>query len=127
MKLLLDTCAFIWAADAPAKLSATATGLIKDPQNDLTVSVASLWEIGIKLKLNKLHIFANILGLIQAAEAQNIEIIPIPPMATHIITTLPMHHTDPFDRIIVATAMVSNVPVVTIDTAFDLYGVNRLW
>jgi PIN domain nuclease of toxin-antitoxin system len=127
VNLYIDTCTFIWTAVDPAKLSPTAVQLIHDPQNDVSVSVASLWEIGIKMRTGKLQIPTNVLGLIQAAQLLDIDIAPIPPLAAHVIASLPPHHKDPFDRIIIATAMVSNAPVVTIDEAFDLYGITRLW
>ena len=128
MKLLFDTHAFIWWDSAPANLPASVLALCQDPANILLLSVVSAWEMQIKSHLGKLK-FASPLGEIIAGQQQanNIEILPI--TLDHVLNleTLPDHHKDPFDRLLVAQAMVEGLPLVSADAVLDAYGIVRLW
>src|SRR5438128_9594400 len=110
MRLLLDTHAFLWFVLNDPQLSAVAKALIEDPANDILISPASSWEIAIKVGLKKLDLFAPYDDFRDRGIAGNdFEILPIEPRHTSILTTLPLHHKDPFDRLLVAQALVEGV------------------
>lgn len=128
MKLLLDTHAFLWFVLADAKLSPTALALIQDPQNDLLISPASVWEIAIKVSLGKYSMpvpfadfFENQLSL------NSIELLPITIRHAQTVSQQPFHHWDPFDRLLVGQALADQLPIVSADAALDAYGIQRKW
>ncbi len=128
MNLLLDTHVFLWFIDGNAKLSPRARELIEDQRNIKLVSVGSLWEMGLKMSLGRLELARPFEELIpRQMELNGFGLLPvrIPHIAT--IISLPFHHRDPFDRLIVAQCMVENLSVVSLDSAFDKYSVPRLW
>ena len=128
MKLLIDTHALLWAYWGDPQLSAVAIRLIFDPANRIFVSAASHWEIAIKMKTGKLTLRQPFLDFIQCAVIDNgFTLLPIEPKHTAIVATLPFHHKDPFDRLLVSQAMAEGIPLVSADVAFDPYGVQRLW
>ncbi len=128
MKLLLDTNALLWAMLTPEDLSATATKLLSDPANELFVSVASLWEITIKVGIGKLSIpNSDIEEVISNLAAFGIHVLPIRAADLKALQALPLHHKDPFDRIIVAQAQVEDIPVITTDEKIRQYGLPVLW
>jgi PIN domain nuclease of toxin-antitoxin system len=128
MRLLLDTHAFLWFVLNDPQLSATAGRLISDPANDVLISPASYWEIAIKVALRKLDLHAPYDDFMQRAIVGNdFEILPIEPRHTSLLTTLPFHHRDPFDRLIVAQAIVENIPLISVDAVLDQYPITRLW
>jgi PIN domain nuclease of toxin-antitoxin system len=128
MKLLLDTHTFLWFIMGNPKLSEKARALIEDTGNDRLLSIASLWEIAIKHSLGKLSLARPFQALIpQQLERNRIEVLPITVAHLATVTMLPFHHRDPFDRLLVAQAAVERLPVVTVDSAFDAYAVERLW
>jgi PIN domain nuclease of toxin-antitoxin system len=123
MKLLLDTHVLLWAlADSP-QLGRGCREKIVDPANDVLVSAATMWEISIKKRLGKLSVPANILEFIEASE-----FIPLPISFAHAMAAgaLPLHHTDPFDRMLIAQACEENLVLVTQDRRFEAYQVNLL-
>jgi len=128
MTLLLDTHTFLWFVLDDAQLSRQARTLIEDPANDVVVSPASYWEIAIKVRLGKLDLRSSYDDFMQRGILGNdFAILPIEPRHTSLLTTLPMHHRDPFDRLLVAQATVENFAIVSADEALDAYGVRRLW
>jgi len=128
MRLLLDTHAFLWFIMGSANLSANARALIEDPANERLLSVASLWEIAIKTSLGKLTLSARFDELIPAQLKLNgIDLLNIKVDHLSTRTTLPFHHRDPFDRLIIAQANVEKLSVISLDGAIDAYGVTRLW
>jgi PIN domain nuclease of toxin-antitoxin system len=128
MRLLLDTHAFLWFVLNDPQLSANAQTLINDPTNDVLISPASYWEIAIKVGLGKLKLHASYDDFMKRGiDGNDFEILPIEPWHTSLLTTLPLHHREPFDRLLIAQARVEAVPVVGNDAAFDAYGVRRLW
>jgi PIN domain nuclease of toxin-antitoxin system len=128
MRLLLDTHAFLWFIMGSANLSVNARALIENPANERHLSVASLWEVAIKATLGKLTLSAPFDELIPAQLKLNgIDLLNIKVDHLSALTTLPFHHRDPFDRLIIAQAMVEKLPVISIDAAFDTYGVTRDW
>jgi len=128
MRLLLDTHTFLWFVLDDPQLSATAKALIEDPANDILISPASYWEIAIKVRLKKLDLFAPYDDFMQRGIVGNdFEILPVEPRHASLLTTLAMHHKDPFDRLLIAQALTEGLPVVGCDVAFDPYGINRHW
>ncbi|MDX6498221.1 MAG: hypothetical protein QOG23_1481 [Blastocatellia bacterium] len=128
MRLLLDTHAFLWFIMGSGNLSVNARALIENPANERLVSVASLWEIAIKPSLGKLTLSAPFNELIPAhLNLNGIDLLNIKVDHLSNLTTLPFHHRDPFDRLIIAQAIVEKLPVISLDGAFDTYGVTRHW
>ncbi|MGB9180502.1 MAG: type II toxin-antitoxin system VapC family toxin [Pyrinomonadaceae bacterium] len=127
MKLLLDTHAFLWFIDDSPRLSARAKALLESDE-DLFLSTASLWEIAIKTSSGKLALAQPFdIFLPQQLSKNEIEILPIRLAHLGVVSTLPLHHRDPFDRLLIAQAMFEQMPMISIDTAFDAYPVTRLW
>ena len=127
MKLLLDTHTFLWFLDDSLRLSPQAKTLLEE-DNDLLLSIGSLWEMAIKLKTGKLALPAPYATFIPHQLAANdIDILPVSIDHLSVISTLPLHHRDPFDRLLIAQAMVERVAIVSADMAFDAYSVQRLW
>ena len=103
MKLLLDTHTFLWFVLSDPRLSATAKAVIEDPANDILMSPASYWEIAIKVCRKKLDLFAAYDDFMNRGIVGNdFEILQIEPRHTSLLTSLPLHHKDPFDRLLVA-------------------------
>jgi len=128
VRLLLDTHTFLWFLLEDPHLSTTANDLIIDPTNDIEVSPATYWEIAIKVSLGKYALPEPYDIFLEREIATNdFRILPIEPKHTAVLTTLPFHHRDPFDRLLIAQAMVEAIPILSVDTAFDAYPVTRLW
>ena len=128
MKLLLDTHAALWLINEYEKLSPKASDLILDDNNELFLSVASLWEIAIKVSKGKLtELNGGVNTFITQIENMPIELLPITPNQTIIIEKLPFIHKDPFDRIIVATATSENMTILTDDNDVQKYDVPSAW
>ena len=128
MRLLLDTHAFLWFIMGSANLSVNARALIENPANERQLSVVCLWEIAIKTSLGKLTISAPFDELIPAQLMLNgIDVLNIKVDHLSTLTSLPFHHRDPFDRLIIAQAIVEKLPVISLDGVFDTYGVTRHW
>ncbi|AFZ00172.1 type II toxin-antitoxin system VapC family toxin [Calothrix sp. PCC 6303] len=126
MKQLLDTHSFIWFASGNTRITSEIRLQIEN--NDNLVSIASIWEIAIKLNLGKLNLGMSIETLVeQQIIANGIELLNISTEHLAIISKLPLHHRDPFDRLLIAQAMVENIPIISADVAFDAYSIQRLW
>jgi PIN domain nuclease of toxin-antitoxin system len=126
--LLLDTHAFLWFCQDDPLLSATAKTLIEDPGNQKLVSLASCWEIAIKAGLGKLRLGEPSATYIPAALARTgFDLLPISLAHATAVESLPLHHRDPFDRLLIAQAQTEAIPLVSGDVALDPYGVRRLW
>lgn len=128
MNLLLDTHSFLWFIMGSSRLSGSARALIEDDAHDKRLSTASLWEMAIKLSLGRLTL-AEPFGVLipQQLRVSGIEILNIEIDHLAALTTLPLHHRDPFDRLIIAQAIVEQCPIVSVDPAFEAYPVERLW
>jgi PIN domain nuclease of toxin-antitoxin system len=128
MNLLLDTHTFLWFIAGDSSLSKTARSAIEDLNNNLFLSVASVWEIAIKVSIDKLELSEPFEIFIPEQLAENgIGLLDISVEHTAQIVSMPFHHRDPFDRLIAAQANVEQMTLLSIDEVFDLYGVNRLW
>jgi PIN domain nuclease of toxin-antitoxin system len=122
MKLLLDTHLLLWAAASPERLSAAALSLLNDPAHELVFSAASLWEIAIKCRLGRKD-FRVDPRLLRRGLLDN-GYLELPITSEHAVVTysLPPLHKDPFDRILVAQAMVEGVELLTVDPIVAQYG-----
>lgn len=128
MTVLLDTHAFLWFCQDDPSLSKTAKVVMEDPQNRKLVSVASCWEIAIKAGLGKLTLGEPSGKYISNALSRTgFELLPISLEHAAGVETLPQHHRDPFDRLLVAQALIELFAIVSMDAALDSYGVKRLW
>jgi PIN domain nuclease of toxin-antitoxin system len=126
--LLLDTHSFLWFVEDSPRLSASAKVLIEDATNDIFLSVASPWEMAIKISLRKLHPGQPIKVFIPQQLRQNgIALLSVTVEHVAVIASRPFHHRDPFDRMLIAQAQVEQMPIVSADSAFDAYGATRLW
>jgi PIN domain nuclease of toxin-antitoxin system len=125
---LLDTHSFLWFISGNERLSQTARSFIDDLDNVVYVSLASLWEIAIKHSLGKLALHLPFEELLtEELAGQGIEVLEIELRHLAELTRLPLHHRDPFDRLLVAQAVADSMPVISVDEALDAYGVQRLW
>ncbi len=127
MKLLLDTHIFLWWDSEPTKLSDKVMKILTDKTNTLFVSVVSVWEMQIKKDLGKLVLRTSLATILIEQESKNqISVLPIE--AKHIfgLETMPQHHKDPFDRLIIAQANVEDLTVISNDAIFSQYKVKLL-
>jgi PIN domain nuclease of toxin-antitoxin system len=128
MKLLMDTCALLWFLTNDPKLTATAKLAIQDPAKERWQSPISLLEIALKVRIGKLPLPAPFAVMFPTLLTLNrIQLVPLAVSHIEPLTSLPLHHKDPFDRLIAATALVENLTVVSADALFDSYGLIRLW
>ena len=128
MRLLLDTHALYWYIAGDQKLSGSAQSLIQEASNEVLISPASYWEIAIKVSIGKWELNRTYEEFIDLALNQyDFQILPLLPVHTARLIRLPFHHKDPFDRLLVAQALVENVPIIGVDSQLDAYGVQRLW
>ena len=128
MNILLDTHTFLWFVNDDPRLSMPARVLIETEESQPFLSVVSLWEIAIKISLGKLNLKQPYEIFIPQQLALNgIGILNITLEHTAAITTLPFHHRDPFDRLLVVQSKIEKMNLVSIDSAFDAYQVERIW
>ena len=128
MRLLLDTHTLLWAVNDDPRLSEHARVLLEDTANDSFLSVASLWEIAIKVTIGKLDLGSSFDSfVIDKVASKNVTLLSIEKAHLSRLTTLPLHHRDPFDRLIIAQAMEENLTVLSKDEHFPAYDVQVLW
>ena len=127
MKLLLDTHTFLWFVNDNPKLSDRLKDLIEDTNNVNYLSMASLWEMSIKFNLGKLTLHPNYEEFVEKeVTTTSIQLLNIELSHLRINATLPFHHRDPFDRLIIAQSMAEDIPIVSVDSAFDKYAVTLI-
>ena len=128
MTLLLDTHTLLWFLQGNPQLSPKAKALIEDSNNIGFVSVASCWEIAIKAGSGKLRLAEPSRTLLERELPRNaLKLLPISLEQATAVEGLPPHHKDPFDRLLIAQAIVEDIPIVSVDLAFDAYPVRRIW
>ena len=127
MKILLDTHALIWWLGNESKLSRRASSIIANQKNTVLVSAAIAWELAIKVNLGKVDALSLTTELSRYAAEEGFEELPISMEQAVRAGLLPLHHRDPFDRLLVAQAQGLNVPILSADTVLDQYDVKRLW
>jgi PIN domain nuclease of toxin-antitoxin system len=127
MKYLIDTQILLWIFGDPSKLSQKALEITKQADIQLFVSAASFWEIAIKLSLDKLTLPVGLEQFVEETLANNIEIIGLEISYILKVASLPYHHRDPFDRLIISQSMVEGLPIISSDDKFSLYEIERVW
>jgi PIN domain nuclease of toxin-antitoxin system len=126
-EVLLDTHALIWWMVDPARLSKEATAALANTGSRVLVAAVVAWELAIKINAGKIQPSSLLLGLDGALAKQTFAELPI--SLEHAIKAglLPLHHRDPFDRLLVSQALVLGIPVVSADQMLDAYGIRRIW
>jgi PIN domain nuclease of toxin-antitoxin system len=127
MNLLLDTHTLIWFFNGDTQLSEKAKWAIIEPQNQKFVSVVSVWEVAIKISLKKLYFEGNTIGFLDLIDDNGFNLIPISKNSLLEVERLPFIHRDPFDRVLVGTAISEKMDVITCDTNIPLYPVDTIW
>ena len=128
MRYLLDTHSLIWFIGGEIQLSPRARQLIDDEGNELFISVASLWEMAIKFSIGKLDLGRPFEELFPHQLKNNsIEVLAITVEHLKTICSLPFHHRNPFDHLIIAQSQVEKLPIISKDTIIDRYGIKREW
>jgi len=128
MKILLDTHIFIWMATEPERLSLRLIESIVNRQNTLFLSLVSIWEIQIKAALGKLDVITDLKATVDIQIAENsLELLTLDLQHIYALSNLPLHHRDPFDRLLIAQSQVEKMTLATVDRAFGLYDLDRLY
>ncbi|NLA25015.1 MAG: type II toxin-antitoxin system VapC family toxin [Bacteroidales bacterium] len=129
MNVLLDTHLILWIfnGEGENQISANAQTILDDLSCKLFVSIASAWEVALKISIGKLKFPHGVRGFIQVLIENNIHILGIAPQYLQAVETLPFYHRDPFDRLLIATAQVENIPIISADEYFSLYDVSVIW
>lgn len=128
MKYLLDTHTLLWIVEDSEKLGEKAKQLYLDNSNDIYLSIASLWEMAIKISIKKLDIQLSLSKFVEKhILGNNIQLLNI--MVEHVspLETLPFHHRDPFDRIIISQCIQEKMALISKDRTFDAYQIERIW
>ena len=128
MKVLVDTHTFIWALLHDHRLTLQAKTILRSEEHELIFSLVSLWEMAIKIKTGKLNTIGSSVAYIRdEMNEYGMELLPI--RYEHILhlEALPHHHSDPFDRLLIAQALMEGLPILTADRAFRKYGVRTVW
>ena len=128
MILLLDTHTFNWYVTDNSRLSNQVLEFINDENNEILLSIASLWEIAIKQNLGKLSFNQPFeIFITQQLNLNDFRLLDIKINHIAVVATLPLHHRDPFDRILIAQALVENIFILSADKIFDAYPIRRVW
>ena len=128
MNLLLDSHAFVWMHEQPHKLSVKVASEILNPANQIYLSAASVWELQIKIALGKFKFndtFTNVIA--EELQTNGLQILPVNLSHALYLENLPLHHKDPFDRLLISQAIVENMILVSADPKFSDYPVSLLW
>ena len=129
MKYLLDTSSFLWFVNDDQRLSTAARELIEDPSIEIQLSLVSIWEIAIKSTLGRgLELprpFTQFIDIVQ--DNYDFKVLQIHISHLKQVADMPLHHRDPFDRLLIAQSQVENIPVITSDASFDSYEIQRVW
>jgi len=128
MKYLIDTHTLLWIAGNNPKLSKKAKEIYLNPKNKIYLSIASIWELSIKIGLKKLNLNLPLKKFIDIhILGNNIQILNINLSHIYRIEKLPLHHRDPFDRLIISQAIEEDIPIIGNDEIFDNYKAKRIW
>jgi PIN domain nuclease of toxin-antitoxin system len=128
MRVLLDTHVFLWWVEGDRPLPTRAKKIIADQENECLFSLASVWELAIKSNLGKLRLAIPVQRYVVEHVSNNtFALLDIRIGHMGLIETLPRHHGDPFDRLLIAQAIAEDLPVISADPIFRKYGVKRIW
>jgi PIN domain nuclease of toxin-antitoxin system len=127
MQILIDTHTLVWWMVDSSRLSRRASEILSDPSNSILVSAVVAWELAMKVNAGKIHP-PTLISLLEGALAQQV-FAELPISLEHAVRAglLPLHHRDPFDRLLVAQAQAMGAPVLSADRALDAYDVRRVW
>ncbi len=123
MNILADTHVFLWFILDSPHLSSKARSALVSPENTRSVSIASVWEVSIKHSLGKLQLLDGLEGFIRDIERANFDLLGIAPEHIQMSGTLPHHHRDPFDRMLIAQAKHEGMHLLSVDPNFKRYDV----
>ena len=124
---LIDTHILIWYLTGNPKLVPENLKIIEDVNHKIFVSIVSIWEISIKVSIQKLQLPVPLEDFINFTHQLNIHILPISEDAMLHLSSLPLHHIDPFDRLILSEGICHQIPLMSADKVFDLYDIERIW
>jgi PIN domain nuclease of toxin-antitoxin system len=128
VRVLIDTHVFIWYVQDNERLPRLIAALINDRRNDVLFSIASVWEMAIKQSTSKLNLGVPYASFIEEQmRLNNMELLPVRLNQLDVLTNLPFHHRDPFDRLLIAQAIVEDIVLISADSVFSLYPVRRMW
>ena len=128
MKYIIDTHVVLWIIDNNSQLSQKVKEIYLDENNEILLSMASIWEMAIKISLKKLEIPGTLSDFVKYhIIANNIRILDIRLSHIYRIENLPYHHRDPFDRLIISQSIDENIPIISSDFRFDKYEIDRIW
>jgi PIN domain nuclease of toxin-antitoxin system len=128
VRVLIDTHTLFWSVEEPTKVSAKAMAAIQPLANDVLLSAATIWELAIKVGQGKIGLSMPYrLWMDKAIADLKLTILPVTVKYAERLSTLPPHHKDPFDRLMIAQVLVEAIQIVSVDVAFDRYGVTRIW
>lgn len=125
-RVLLDTHVFVWALASPERIPAAGWTLLEDEEVDFLLSTASGWELAIKSALRKIVLPGGVRAFVaDGCRSARVSMLSVDLSHLHVLESLPFHHRDPFDRMIIAQALGEGIPVLSYDRAFDGYGIAR--
>jgi PIN domain nuclease of toxin-antitoxin system len=127
LRVLLDTHALIWWDADPKSLSATARSIIDDLANEVLVSVVSVWEMAIKSQSGRLTLRVPLVEVVRQSTASLMTLLPVQLAHVLAVETLPPIHRDPFDRLLIAQAMVEGATLLTTDSTIQHYPISTIW
>ena len=124
---LIDTHILIWYLTGNPKLVPENLKIIEDVNHKIFVSIVSIWEISIKVSIQKLQLPVPLEDFINFTHQLNIHILPISEDAMLHLSSLPLHHKDPFNKMILSEGICHQIPLMSADKVFDLYDIERIW
>ena len=128
MKFIIDTHVLLWIANDDFRLSKNVKDIYLKPENEIIISIASIWEMAIKISIKKFKLQNSLAEFVEKHIIDNnIRILKIELEHLFLLENLPLHHRDPFDRLIVAQAKIEKAPIISTDVSFDRYAVKRIW
>jgi PIN domain nuclease of toxin-antitoxin system len=127
VKAIIDTHAYIWYINGNDSLSSKALEIIDNDRNAIFISIASIWELSIKIKIGKLKLISDFETIEQDLRKFGITLLPISIDDILQNFKLPFLHRDTFDRIIISQALTNDLPIIGCDEIFDNYKINRIW
>ena len=128
MRILLDTHVFLWLADSPGGLSATAASIVTDNSNEVFLSIVSIWELQIKVGTGKLDLSVPLRQMVrEQTDTNNIQALPIEADHIYALEGLPQIHKDPFDRLLIAQSIAETLPLLSSYSKFSGYPATVIW
>lgn len=127
MQYLLDTHTILWVQSKDDNLSKKAKEIIENTENQCYVSIASLWEMAIKVTTKKLTIAIGFKNFYNYLISNHFKVLSINQLHLNILISLPFHHKDPFDRLLISQAITENLTLISADQHFKSYPVNLIW